>query len=201
MVFLRKVCIHDKDYFYLLHYSSAPFRKFKKFIGVVEPSKSELKVLCSNFLNEIKNNPDTQDIHEKNIIALLQKIQEDNGFVSEAAVIKLSKEMSIPSIRLFGVLSFYSQFKLKPPGKNHICVCRGTACHVKKSGEILKALEEQLKIKNGETSKDGLFSLEAVNCIGACAKAPALMINKKVYGEFDKIKAKNLVNKLRGESS
>ena len=200
MVFLRKVSIHDKDYFYLLMYKSNPFRKYKKYIGTKEPNKKQLKVFEKQFLEEIKKNPDTQEVHEKNIIALLQEIQESQGFVSEEAVVKLSKEMGIPAINLYGVLSFYSQFKLKAPGKNHVCVCRGTACHVKKSDEILKALEELLKIKNGETTKDGLFSLEGVNCIGACAKAPAIMINKKVYGELDKDKSKKLLLKIKAET-
>ena len=200
MVFLRKVSIHNEDYYYLLKYKSNPFRKYKKYIGKKEPNKKELRVFEKQFLEEIKENPDTQEIHEKNIIALLQEIQETQGFVSEEAVVKLSKEMGIPAINLYGVLTFYSQFKLEAPGKNHVCVCRGTACHVKKSDEILKALEELLKIKSGETTKDGLFSLEGVNCIGACAKAPAIMINKKVYGELDKDKSKKLLLKIKAET-
>ncbi len=201
MVFLRKISIHDQDYYYLLDYKSNPFRKFKKYIGTKKPSNSSLKKIESAFLTEISENPDTQEIHEKNIIALLQKIQEKNGFVSEEAIIKLSKEMAIPAANLYSVLTFYSQFKLKPPGKNHICVCRGTACHVKKSDEILKFLEEHLKIKSGNTTKDGFFSLEGVNCIGACAKAPAMMINKKVYGELDKDKTKKIINKIKEGSN
>lgn len=199
MVFLRKVIIHEQEYYYLLSYTSKPFKKYKKYVGKKEPSKQELKKLEKQFLDEIKSNPDTQEIHEKNIIALLQEVQEDKGYISEEAIIKLSKEMGIPAINLYGVLTFYSQFKLKQPGKHHVCVCRGTACHVKKSDEILKALEEHLKIKNGETTKDKEFSLEAVNCIGACARAPAIMINKKVYGELDKDKSKKLIQKIRSD--
>ena len=199
MVFLRKVSIHEQDYFYLLGYTANPFKKYKKYIGKKEPTKKEIKKLQQEFMQEIRTNPDTQEMHEKNLIQLLQEIQEKQGYVSEEAIIKLSKEMGIPTINLYGVLTFYSQFKLKQPGKHHVCVCRGTACHVKKSDEILKALEEQLKIKHGETTKDKEFSLEAVNCIGACARAPAIMINKKVYGELDKDKSRKLIQKIRSE--
>ena len=199
MVFLRKVSIHEQDYFYLLGYTANPFKKFKKYIGKKEPTKKEIKKLQQEFMQEIRTNQDTQEMHEKNLIQLLQEIQEKQGYVSEEAIIKLSKEMGLPTINLYGVLTFYSQFKLKQPGKHHVCVCRGTACHVKKSDEILKALEEQLKIKNGETTKDKEFSLEAVNCIGACARAPAIMINKKVYGELDKDKTRKLIQKIRSE--
>lgn len=199
MVYIRKVSINNQDYYYLLRYESNPFRKYKKYIGKKEPSSKQLKLLEKSFLNEIKNNPDTQSFKDKNIISLLQEIQERDGFVSEEAILKISKELSIPSVNLYGVLTFYSQFKLKEPGKNHVCVCRGTACHVKKSDELLKVLEETLKIKSGETTKDKLFSLEAVNCIGACAKAPAIMINKKVYGDLDKDKTRKLIIKFKAE--
>ena len=197
MVFLRKVSIHDKDYYYLFKCEANPFRKYKKYVGMAKPTNSDLKKLKKDFLDEIKKNPDTQGVHEKNIIALLQDIQELNNFVSDESIVKLSKELGIPAVNLYGVLTFYSQFKLKEPGKNHVCVCRGTACHVKKSDELLKLIEDLLKIKSGETTKDMLFSLEAVNCIGACAKAPAIMINKKVYGELDKDKTRKLINKFR----
>jgi NADH-quinone oxidoreductase subunit E len=197
MTFLRKVKIHEHDYYYLFKCEKNPFKKYKKYIGMKKPTKTEQKKLEKQFLEEIRNNPDTQEIHEKNIIALLQGIQEKNKYISEEAIIKLSKEMGIPAINLYGVLTFYSQFKLKEPGKNHVCVCRGTACHVKKSDELLLHLEEKLKIKSGETTQDKQFSLEAVNCIGACAKAPAIMINKKVYGELDKEKTNKIIQDIK----
>ncbi|MCC7574112.1 NAD(P)H-dependent oxidoreductase subunit E [Candidatus Woesearchaeota archaeon] len=197
MVFLRKVKIHEQDYYYLFRCESNPFKKYKKYIGTNKPNKLELKKLEKQFLEEIQKNPDTQEIQEKNIIELLQEIQEKNKYISEEAIIKISKELGIPAINLYGVLTFYSQFKLKEPGKNHVCVCRGTACHVKKSDSLLKSIEELLKIKSGETTKDKLFSLEEVNCIGACAKAPAIMINQKVYGEQNKEKTKKIIQELR----
>lgn len=197
MVFLRKITIHNQEYYYLYKFENNPFRKYKKYIGTKKPTKQEQKKLEKQFKEEIQKNPDTQEIHEQNIIALLQEIQEKNKYISEEAIIKLSKEMGIPAINLYGVITFYSQFKLKEPGKNHVCVCRGTACHVKKSDELLKYLEETLKIKNGDTTPDKQFSIEAVNCIGACAKAPAVMINKKVYGELDREKLKKILIKIK----
>ncbi|MFW6310924.1 MAG: NAD(P)H-dependent oxidoreductase subunit E [Nanoarchaeota archaeon] len=197
MVFLRKVSIHEQDHYYLFHCEKNPFKKYKKYVGVKQPSKQDLKKLSDKFLEEIKQNPDTQDIEEQNIIALLQEIQEKNKYVSEEAIIKISKEMGIPTVNLYGVLTFYSQFKLKPPGKHHICVCRGTACHVKKSDELLKITEEELNIKTGDTTKNGEFSLEAVNCVGACARAPVMTINEKLYGKLDNDKTKKIIKDLK----
>ncbi len=197
MVFLRKVTIHDQDYHYLFYCEKNPFKKYKKYIGKKQPTKQELKKLTTEFLEEITKNPDTQNITEQNVIALLQEIQETNKFVSEEAIIKISKEMGIPAVELYGVLTFYSQFKLKAPGKNHICVCRGTACHVKKSDELLKIVEEELNVKTGNTSKNGEFSLEAVNCVGACARAPVMTINEKLYGQLDKEKTKKIISQTK----
>lgn len=114
------------------------------------------------------------------LIPILQQVQEKIGFLSEESVIEVGKYLKMPASKIFGVATFYNQFRFNQPGKYHIQVCRGTACHVLGSATVLDEIEKQLKIKTGQTTKDKLFSLEVVACIGACGLAPVISIN----GEF-----------------
>jgi len=128
------------------------------------------------------------------LITALQDIQKEYGYLSEDNLILLSKQINVPLTQISGVATFYNWFKLKPIGKHHISVCRGTACHVNNSEHLLKFIEKKLKIVSGELTEDKLFSLECVNCIGACAKAPAIMINDVVYGELTEDKLDKLLD-------
>lgn len=130
-----------------------------------------------------------------NVINILQKLQEEKGYLDEKEIIKISKEFDIPTVDLYGVATFYSLFNLEPKGENIITVCSGTACHVKKSEGITVELEKLLGIKRGKTTKDGKFTLETVNCIGACARAPAMMIGGEVFGELTPKKIKKILDK------
>lgn len=125
------------------------------------------------------------------LIPILQNIQEKLGFLSEQAVIEVSKHLNIPASKIFGVATFYNQFRFTQPGKYHIQVCRGTACHVLGSATVLEEVEKQLKIKSGQTTKDKLFSLEVVACIGACGLAPVISINGEFHAKVttDSLKA------------
>jgi len=125
---------------------------------------------------------------ETNTVALLQELQGKKGFLAREDMIALARKEGVPGVNVYGVATFYSQFRLKKPGKHLISICRGTACHVKDSETLLHFVEEELGIVAGESTPDGKFTLECVNCIGACAKAPAMMINGKVYGELTKEK-------------
>jgi NADH-quinone oxidoreductase subunit E len=120
--------------------------------------------------------------HGKNeeLIPLLQKVQEEVGFLSEESMREIARFTRVPLSRVYGVATFYAQFRFKPKGKNHVMLCRGTACHVKGAARIMDEIEKQLKIKEGETSVDQNYSLESVACIGACSLAPCVMINNKV---------------------
>jgi NADH-quinone oxidoreductase subunit E len=133
----------------------------------------------------------------KDLIPALQDIQKAFGYLSEEHLEILSKKIKTPLTIISGVATFYNQFKMKPIGRYHISVCRGTACHVHDSGELLKFLEKKLKIKAGDLTVDGKFSLEPVNCIGACAKAPAMMINDTVYGELTEKKISHIIDSLK----
>lgn len=137
----------------------------------------------------------------KDMIAALQEIQEKFGYISEENAEELSRKIKVPLVEISGVATFYNMFRLKPIGKYHLSMCRGTACHVQGSETLLTFLEKMLKIKAGELTPDGLFSIEAVNCIGACAKAPAMMINDKVYGQLDEKKIKHIIDDIKANET
>lgn len=130
-----------------------------------------------------------------NLIALLQEVQEAYGYLPEDDLRAIAEYINLPFSSVYGVATFYNQFRLKPLGKNVIRVCRGTACHVKNSANLLTALENELGIKAGQTTRNKNFTLETVACIGACSIAPVININKDYYGratikEISKILAK-----------
>jgi len=114
------------------------------------------------------------------LIPILQRVQQAHGFVSRDAVVRVARHLSLPASKVYGVATFYNQFRFHAPGRFHVQVCRGTACHVKGSAGVLDAVQRALKIAPGQTSRDGLFSLEVVACIGACGLSPVIAIN----GEF-----------------
>jgi NADH-quinone oxidoreductase E subunit len=116
------------------------------------------------------------------VIPLLQEVQNAQGFLSREAMEEIAETLDLPVSKIYGVASFYNQFRFHAPGHFHIQVCRGTACHVKGSLAVLEKLERELTIKAGQTSRDGLFSLEVVACIGACGLAPVIAINGEFHG-------------------
>lgn len=120
------------------------------------------------------------------LIPILQDIQNKDGYLSEEAVREVSSFLHLPASRIFGVATFYNQFRFIPTGKYHIAVCRGTACHVLGSATVLSELEKKLKIKAGNTTRNGLFSIEVVACIGACGLAPVISINGDFYAKVDR---------------
>jgi NADH-quinone oxidoreductase subunit E len=115
------------------------------------------------------------------LIPLLHLIQEQYGFLSEELIIEVGNYLDISVNKIFGVATFYDNFRFGPKGRYHIKLCHGTACHVAGATTILGEIEKQLKIRNGETDKAGLFSLEVVSCIGACGLAPLIEINDEYY--------------------
>jgi len=120
---------------------------------------------------------------KSNLIQILNEVQEYYGYVPEKAMLAISDYLSIPMAEIYGVVTFYARFTLKPKGKYHIAVCLGTACFVKGSEKILDRVKERLGIDVGETTADGNFSIEATRCIGACGLAPVFTVNGEVYGK------------------
>jgi len=131
------------------------------------------------------------------LIPILQAVQEEQGFLSEAAVARISRHLGIPASKVYGVATFYNQFRFQPKGRYHILVCRGTACHVKGSAKVLEAVTRYLKIEPGKTTRDKMFSLETVACMGACALSPVLCINEDFYAKVSPAKAIKLIESYR----
>ena len=123
---------------------------------------------------------------KSNLIAILQKVQEEFRFLPEDVMIYIGTKIEgLSPATVYGVATFYAQFSLEPKGKYEIKVCDGTACHVRGSMPVLNALKARLKIREGQlTTDDGLFSLETVSCLGACGLAPVVVINEKVYPQM-----------------
>jgi NADH-quinone oxidoreductase subunit E len=132
-----------------------------------------------------------------NLIPLLQGAQDVYGYIPRPVFDKLSAECGIPLSDMFGVATFYSQFRLKPVGKHIIKVCHGTACHVQNAKEISESLEESLKIKDGETTDDRFYTLESVACLGCCSLAPVMMISGQAYGKLTGNEAIRIVKNIR----
>lgn len=143
---------------------------------------------------------DYQNASADDLIPILQDIQAEEGYLSETSVREVSDFLKLPSSRIFGVATFYNQFRFLPIGKYHISVCRGTACHVLGSATVLQELEKILKIKAGQTTRDGLFSIEVVACIGACGLAPVISINGEFYAKVNKNSLKDIIDEYRSKA-
>lgn len=133
------------------------------------------------------------------IIGALHEVQNTYGYIPEFAQKYLSKELNVPMSKIYGIITFYSRFTLKPKGKHHIQVCLGTACYVKGADKVLERFKQKLNIDDGKTTEDGMFSLESVRCIGACGLAPAIVIDNEVYGKVDEKKVDELIEKYKEE--
>lgn len=139
---------------------------------------------------------------EGNVISLLQDIQEEFGYIPEDVVRWFSKKLEIPESRFFGIATFYSQFHLKPRGKNIVSVCCGTACHVKGGSKIAERVKKDLGFgSEGETTEDGKFTFEVVRCVGACSIAPVVIVNSKVYADMTTEGTLKLLKQLKKEES
>jgi NADH-quinone oxidoreductase subunit E len=131
------------------------------------------------------------------LIPILQEIQERDGFLSPDALVDVGKHLGIPTSKIYGVATFYNQFRFEPKGKYHVQVCRGTACHVLGSATVLQSLEKSLKIKAGQTSRDGLFSIEVVACIGACGLAPVICVNGEFHARVTENSLTEIIEKYK----
>lgn len=121
---------------------------------------------------------------EGRLIPLLQQAQAEDGYLRRERLQQIHRDSGIPLSHIYGVATFYAQFRLKPVGKHLLRVCHGTACHVSGALELSQAIEKHLGIPNGETTPDGLFSIETVSCLGCCSLAPVLMIDQATFGNL-----------------
>ena len=137
--------------------------------------------------------------NEGNIITILQDLEDTFGYIPEEAVNWISKKLEIPASRFFGVATFYAQFRFTRPGEHLVKVCCGTACHVRGGERILNAVERELGITPGETTEDYKFSLERVACMGCCALAPVIVVDKTVYSKLKLTKVREALQRYGEE--
>ena len=150
--------------------------------------KSEIKKIIKKF----KGNKSA-------LISILQDVQKKYGYLPKEAISMLAEELKISENEIYGVATFYSQFRFNKPGKYQLKACQGTACHVRGGKRIMGEIERELKITHGETTENGLFSLERVACMGCCALAPVIVENDKVYGTCTPAKVREVINKSKAE--
>ncbi len=129
------------------------------------------------------------------LISILQEVQAKFGYLPEEAMQRVARFVRVPLSQVYGVATFYALFRLTPGGKRTIRVCQGTACHVQGGPRILEAVKDTLKVAPGGMTPDGVFSLEVVSCIGACALAPNMTIDKEVYGQLTPEKVRGVLAK------
>jgi NADH-quinone oxidoreductase E subunit len=133
----------------------------------------------------------------ESLIPILQEIQQDRGYLSPEAIVEVGRRLNLPASKVYGVATFYNQFRFRAPGRVHVQVCRGTACHVKGSARLLEAVVKATGAKPGETTRDGLFSLEVVACLGACGQAPVLVVGGEFFAGVTPERATELLNQYR----
>lgn len=131
------------------------------------------------------------------LIPLLQEVQEACGYVPREAVTLIGRRLNLPTSKIYGVATFYNQFRFQPKGKYHFMVCRGTACHVKGSFKLLETAMKLLKLKPGETGRDKQFSLEVVACMGACGLGPVLNLNGEFHAKVTPRKLASIIEECR----
>ena len=143
-----------------------------------------------NVVDELRNEPGA-------LMPIMQRAQDIFGYLPEEVQNYIAKELDIPVSDIYGVATFYAQFNLEPKGKYIISVCMGTACYVKGSQAVLDKLEEVLGVPAGRTTADGLFTLNATRCLGACGLAPVIMVNDDVYGRLTPAQIPGIIEKYR----
>ncbi len=143
-----------------------------------------------SFVHEWKDKPGS-------LIMILHRVQQEFSYIPREAAERLSRELNMPLAKIYGVLTFYHYFKTSKPGKYRIAVCMGTACYLKGGQSLLEEAGEILGIKGNEVSDNGLFSIDAVRCVGCCGLAPVMMVGDEVYGKLDKDKVPEIIAKYK----
>lgn len=155
-------------------------------IKLSEYATSQTKEICARFNN-----------NEGELINVLHQVQNKLGYLPAEVQELISSELNVPTAKVYGVVTFYSYFTMKPKGEFPISVCMGTACYVRGSEQVMDEIKRQLKIEVGETTPDGCFSLSALRCVGACGLAPVVLIGDKVFGRVAPADIKNVLAKYK----
>lgn len=142
-----------------------------------------------------------QNVQRDSLLPLLQEIQLELGYLSEESINRIGTTLGLPTSKIYGVATFYDQFRFEPKGRFHIQICHGTACHIEKSARIISEAERLLKIRQGQTTRDGLFSIEVVNCMGACALSPVIAVNDKYYPGIQPRDLKGIIDNCKAKTA
>jgi len=134
------------------------------------------------------------------LIPLLQAVQDEFGYITEEAIARIGSHLSLPTSKVYGLATFYNQFSFSPRGVYHISLCNGTACHLGGSGELFTELTKLLEIGDGETTRDGLFSLEVQSCIGACGQSPVMAVNDSYYSGIGVKEVREIIKQYREDA-
>jgi len=149
----------------------------------------------SDKLDEIIKNH--LNVQRDSLLPLLQEIQNELGYLSEESINRIGLSLGLPTSKIYGVATFYDQFRFEPKGRFHLQICHGTACHIEKSSRLIQEAERLLKIKQGQTTRDGMFSLEVVNCMGACSLSPVMAVNNEYYHGIDARDLKEIIDNCK----
>ncbi|MGM0530111.1 MAG: NADH-quinone oxidoreductase subunit NuoE [Bacteroidota bacterium] len=133
-------------------------------------------------------------VERENLIPILQDIQYEHGHLTEEAVKEVGDYLELPASKIYSVATFYSKFRFQPGGRFHIKLCRGTSCHIKGAGRLEKKMYKLLNIMDGETSGDGMFSLELVACMGGCGLGPVMAVNNRYFTEITEDKLEEIID-------
>ena len=152
-------------------------------------------------LSGLKDILERHPANRGSLIPVLQDVQEAFGYLSEEAIEELARLMGISANEIYGVATFYTQFRFNPPGRHTVQSCQGTACHVRGGRKILDELEQRLGITVGQTTEDGQFDLERVACLGCCALAPVVAVDGKVYARMTAKKIPSVLSQYDGKKS
>jgi NADH-quinone oxidoreductase subunit E len=134
------------------------------------------------------------------LIPILQEIQNSYGYLNEETIKQVGKHLRLPTGKIYGIATFYNQFSFVPRGKNHIRICHGSTCHVNGGRKLISELEKLLQLKHGETTRDGMFSLEIVACLGACSRSPVIEVNEEFFAYSDVASLKKIIGSIKKKS-
>jgi NADH-quinone oxidoreductase E subunit len=134
------------------------------------------------------------------LIPLLQAVQDEFGYISEEAISRIGSHLSLPTSKVYGLATFYNQFSFSPRGFYHVVLCNGTSCHMSGAGELLSEIYKLLDINDGETTRDGLFSLEVQSCIGACGQSPVMAVNGEYHSGISVKEVREIINQYREDA-
>jgi len=164
------------------------------------PGKAAIQAGAKSDLDRFESKLSSFEGEKGALIPLLQAAQETYGYISERAISRICEVVRIPAAEIFGVITFYSQFRLKPLGKYLVKICDGTACHVNGSERIAGAIEDELQLGSADTTADGLFTLQKVACLGCCSLSPVIMINTETYGRLTPKKVQQLLKEYKSKA-